>query len=55
MSKTTAKIENAVAEMVADYKCGARFTDNDIRATAKRHGVDACDLYAAFNAAIATL
>jgi hypothetical protein len=30
-----------------------RFSDKEIRATASRHGVDACDLYAAFNAAIA--
>lgn len=49
------ELENAVAEMIADYKAGSRFTDNDIRETAKRHGVDACDLYAAFNAAIAKL
>lgn len=43
----------ALREMVADYK--ANFpeerripTDNEIRATAKRHGCDACSLYAAF-------
>lgn len=45
-------IDKAVAEMVADYKAGSRFSDNDIRATARRYGVNACDLYEAFNAAI---
>lgn len=71
---TESSIENAVSEMVADYKfltaegyfpmdlCVSRggqpggpqrFSDNEIRQTARRHSVDACDLYAAFNAAIA--
>lgn len=49
----TPGINKAVDEMIADYKSGSRFTDQDIRATAKRHGVDACELYALFNAAIA--
>lgn len=41
-------LRKALREMVTDQKAGARFTDNDIRATAKRHGCDACSLYAAF-------
>lgn len=46
-------LEKALREMVADYKSNfpeeRRIpTDNEIRATAKRHGCDACSLYAAF-------
>jgi len=51
-AQQSAEIAKAVAEMVGDYKAGARFTDGDIRATAKRFNVDACALYAAFNDAI---
>lgn len=60
----TESLEKALAHMIADYKflaseCPAdltrRFSDQEIRATARRYGVDACDLYEAFNAAVAAI
>lgn len=52
-SKSADQLAAALNEMLADYKAGARLTDNEIRATAKWYGVDACELYAQFDAAIA--
>lgn len=43
-------LQQAFDEMVADYKAGSRFTDNDIRATARRYGVEATELYVKFEA-----
>ena len=60
----TESIEKALAELIVDYKflaseCPAdlarRFSDQEIRAKARWHGVDACDLYEAFNAAVAAI
>lgn len=48
---TKQALQQAFDEMVADYKAGARFTDNDIRATARRYNVEATDLYAMLVAA----
>jgi hypothetical protein len=57
----TESFEKALAELIDNYKfmineCPeepARPSDNSIRATARWYGVNACDLYEAFNAAIA--
>jgi len=54
------QLEKALAELIANYKflvseCPEELaypSDNSIRATARWYGVDACDLYEAFNAAI---
>ena len=57
----TESLEKALAHMIADYKflvsedMTRRFSDQEIRATARRYGVDACDLYEAFNAAVAAI
>jgi hypothetical protein len=57
----TESFEKALAQLIGNYKFlvvespgePARPSDNSIRATARWYGVDACDLYEAFNAAIA--
>lgn len=62
-TNATESLQKALAELIVDYKflvgecspaeLARRFSDNNIRATARWYGVDACDLYEAFNAAIA--
>ena len=60
-TNATESLQKALAELIANYKfmineCPgepARPSDNSIRATARWYGVDACDLYEAFNAAVA--
>lgn len=51
-------LDAALAHLVADYKAclppeQRRPTDNEIRGIAKHYGVDACELYALFNTALA--